>query len=222
MKLDQKTLTVLKSFSSINPSILFKQGNEIATVSPQKTILAKARIDQTFENRFAIYDLSRFLGIYSLFANPEIELGATSLSMKTEDRQVEYRFTDESNIVVPPEKDINLGAIDIQFNLTEAMISDIQKASGVLSSPEIAIKGDGKRLWLSTFNTKDKDSDTYKINLGETESNFKFVFKGENLRLIPQAYVVSATRKGIANFKGSTVVDVDYWITMEAKASSFD
>ena len=40
MKLSEQTIEVLQNFSSINQSLLFKEGNVLKTVSPQKTVLA--------------------------------------------------------------------------------------------------------------------------------------------------------------------------------------
>ena len=40
MKLSDKTISVLKNFSSINQSILFKEGNKLRTISVMKNILA--------------------------------------------------------------------------------------------------------------------------------------------------------------------------------------
>ena len=39
MKLSESTVEVLKNFSTINPSLVFKEGNILRTVSPQKNIL---------------------------------------------------------------------------------------------------------------------------------------------------------------------------------------
>ena len=39
MKLSDKTISVLKNFSSINQSILFKEGNKLRTISVMKNIL---------------------------------------------------------------------------------------------------------------------------------------------------------------------------------------
>ena len=57
MILDQRTLAILKNFATINPSIQFKVGSALATISPQKTVMARAKVDQEFERSFAIYDL---------------------------------------------------------------------------------------------------------------------------------------------------------------------
>jgi len=48
MKLSEKTLNILKNFSSINQSILVKQGNQLRTISVAKNILAEAEIKEDF------------------------------------------------------------------------------------------------------------------------------------------------------------------------------
>ena len=45
MKLSDKTFSLLKNFSSINQSILFKRGNTLRTMSVMKNILAEADIE---------------------------------------------------------------------------------------------------------------------------------------------------------------------------------
>ena len=66
MKLSEKTLNILKNFSSINQSILVKQGNQLRTISVAKNILAEAEIKEDFPRDFAIYDLNQFLNGLSL------------------------------------------------------------------------------------------------------------------------------------------------------------
>ena len=222
MKLETKTVQVLKNFSTINPSMLFKPGNVLATVSPTRSVLAKARIGQQFEKQFAIYDLSRFLSVMSLFDNPDIELNEQFATIRSNDRELEYRYADPSTIIAPPEKDLNLPTDDVSFALTAVNLADIQKALSALGMPEIAVVGDRKKMWLQVTDSKNSHGDSYKITLGTTTKKFKLVFKAENLKLIPQDYNVRITSKGISHFKGSTVVDIDYWITLEAKASSFE
>ena len=82
MKLSARTIQVLKSFAQINPSLIFTPGNEIKTVSPQKTILAKATIAETIPQQFAIYDLVKFLGVLSLFNDPDLEINEKFITIK--------------------------------------------------------------------------------------------------------------------------------------------
>ena len=46
MKLSAKTLSVLKNFAAINQSIVVKPGDTLATISQNKTIMAKATVPE--------------------------------------------------------------------------------------------------------------------------------------------------------------------------------
>ena len=61
MKLSDKTLSLLKNFSTINQSILFKKGTKLSTISVMKNILAEATIEEELPKDFGIYDLNQFL-----------------------------------------------------------------------------------------------------------------------------------------------------------------
>ena len=78
MKLSEKTLNILKNFSSINQSILVKQGNQLRTISVAKNILAEAEIKEDFPRDFAIYDLNQFLNGLSLHQDPEMDFSPDS------------------------------------------------------------------------------------------------------------------------------------------------
>lgn len=222
MKLDAKTLMVMKNFSSINPSLLFKPGNVISTVSPTKSVLAKARLDQSFEKQFAIYDLSRFIGVMSLFDDPTLDFRDNAVTILSGSRELTYRYADVSAIIAPKDGNVELPSVDVTFSMTAPILQDIQKALGALGMPEIAIVGDRERMWLQVTDSKNPTADSYKIFVGNTDKKFHMVFKAENLKLIPQDYSVEITSKGLSHFKGSQVVDVDYWIALEAKASKFE
>jgi len=75
MKLSDKTLTLLKNFSSINQSILFKEGNSLRTISVMKNILAEATIEEELPKDFGIYDLNQFLNGLNLHQNAELDFG---------------------------------------------------------------------------------------------------------------------------------------------------
>ena len=75
MKLSDKTLSLLKNFSSINQSILFKQGNKLRTISVMKNILAEATITEDIPQDFGIYDLNQFLNGLGLHNSPELDFG---------------------------------------------------------------------------------------------------------------------------------------------------
>lgn len=216
MKLDQRTLQVLKNFSSINPSILFRPGNVIRTITPTKTIFAKATLEQDFPSSFAIYDLSKFLSVLSLFDEPDLEIGEKSVVIRSGRKKVNYVFADPNTIVTPKEgKDVTLPPSIVSFELTNENLADATKALGILRHPEIAIVGDGESITLKTVNSKDPTADDYSIEVGETDKTFSAIFKAENFRLLPETYQVDITNQGISRFQSK---DVEYYIAVEANS----
>ena len=75
MQISDDTIEVLKNFGTINPSLSFKAGNTVRTVSEQKNILAQAEIGETLPVNFAIYELNQFLGLASLYDKPDFAFG---------------------------------------------------------------------------------------------------------------------------------------------------
>ena len=63
MKLSDRTVNLLRNFSTINQSILFKQGTKLRTISVMKNILAEATISEELPKDFGIYDLGQFLSL---------------------------------------------------------------------------------------------------------------------------------------------------------------
>ena len=217
MKLDTKTINVLKNFSNVNPSMLFKEGNVVSTISPNKTIMARAIVPANFANRFAIYNLGRFLSTLSLFEDPDLLF--TDRLVKISDskgRSVNYTFADESTIKTPPEKEIKLPSEDVSFSLTNGNLSEILKALGVLSLPEFAVVGDGSTVSLQAIDSKNPSGDTFSITVGVTDKTFRAIFKAENIKVIPGDYNVTLSSKGISHFSGP---EAEYWIAIEATST---
>lgn len=213
MKFDSKTLQVMKNFATINPSLQFKVGNVLKTISPSKTVLGVATVPNTFEKEFAIYDVSRFMSVLSLFNDPEIELGEKSLTVSSGDTSLKYLYAAPSTIIAPPEKELKLPSNDVQFTLTNEMFTAVSKAMGVLGLPGIAVVGDGANMYLQASDSKGKIEDKYSIKIGETDKKFNVIFKAENLKILPMNYEVSISSKGISQFKGE---DIEYWIATDA------
>ena len=73
MNLSNESVNILKNFSTINPSVWVNEGNTLRTVSPAKTIMASAVVDDDFPTPFGIYDLNQFLGTVGLLENPDFD-----------------------------------------------------------------------------------------------------------------------------------------------------
>jgi len=216
MNFDSRTLQILKNFSTINPSILFKPGSVLATISPTKTIMARAKINQTIESPFAIYDLSRFLSTLSLFENPELQVETGSMKIKQGSKKINYTFAEPSMIVSPPEKEIKLPDPEVEFTLSADNLQELLKALSVLSLPEIAVVGDGSSVSVQVLDSKNPSGDVYSVAVGETINTFRMIFKAENLKLLPGSYDVKISSKGLSHFNSP---EVEYYIAVEASST---
>jgi hypothetical protein len=220
MKLDPKTISILNNFSNISPSILFREGNVITTVSPAKTIMAKAVVPNSFDKRFAVYNLSRFIGTVSLFENPSLTFQEKSVNISgDENRSVNYYYADENTIKAAPEKEIVLPSVDIEFKLTDKSLKEVMRGAGVLGLPDIAVVGDGTNVKFQALDSKLSDGDVYSVNVGTTDKNFRLIFKVENfIKIMAADYDVKISSKGISHLKSN---DIEYWIALES-SSSYD
>jgi len=217
MKFDTKLIQLLKNFASINAGIVFKPGNVLATISQTKTILARAKIEQTIPTSFAIYDLNRFLSTLSLFENPSIDIKENEMVIKSGARKATYRFAAAEIIMAPPEKEIKFPDAEVEFDLLGADLQETIKALNVLGLPEIAVVGDGKNIMLQAIDSKNNSCDIYSTTVGETEDTFRMIFRAENLKMIPGSYKVLISSKGLSKFYND---DIEYYISVEA-ASTF-
>ena len=216
MKFSDATLDVLKNFSSINSSMLFRSGNTIRTISPQKTIMAKAEVDESFDKDFAIYDLPRFLGVMSLFEKPEVTLNDKEAVILDNSRKLVYTYADASTFATPPSKDVTFPDAEVNFTLKNEDLQKVQRAGNVLQLPEIAVVGDGTTIALKAYDSKNPTADSYVAIIGITNRVFNAIFKNENLKLIPADYDASVSSKGISKF---TSAKITYWIATEATST---
>lgn len=218
MKLDPRTITILKNFSSINSGLSVKKGNVISTINQGRSVLAKATIKDSFEKDFAIYDLNRFLATLSLFENPNIRLGEKSMNIYEKNQGVTYVYCESEFILNPPDKNLDIDKGDFSFKLTADKFQSLLKASAVMKLPNISVVGDGESIAIQALDSLNPTGDVFTIILGETDQTFNAVFKTELFKMINEDYNVEITKEGIAQFSGSDIV---YWITVERKLSTF-
>ena len=216
MQISSSTITVLKNFSSINPSIVIKEGNVIETISSSKTIKAKARVDTTFPRRFAMYNLNKLISMVSLFDKPEVTFDDNSLTVSDGAKSTHLTYSDESTIIKPPEKEIKLPSVDVSVSVTDGNIKDVEKALGVLSVPDIIISGDGSKIYLQAADSKNPTGDSYSIDIGSTDKTFRAIFKAENIKVLPGDYTIEICSKGISKFYND---DVEYFIAVESSST---
>lgn len=218
MKLSVRTIQLLKNFANINQSILIRPGNALATMSPSKTVFARATVEESFPKEFAIYDLSKFLSAISLFEDPEFKFKDGHVQIAEGKQSIKYTGADPSFIQAAPAQDITPPDQITKFDMPAGVLINVSKAMNVLQLPEFTIRADGERLSVSSSNEKNSATDMYDNVVGDTDKVFNIVFKAENMKLITADYEVTITKR-MGIFK---TVDVSYYIACESNSSFED
>ena len=218
MKLSEQTIEVLQNFSTINQSLLFKSGDVLRTVSPQKTVLAEVTVPDNFESEFGIYDLGQFLSAMTLIDDAELNLGDNSMNINNGNgMSITYRYADPSMIVTPPEKGIALPDIDAEFSLSDTILKNVLQAARVLGLPDIIVEGDGTNISISAGDSKNSSMNNYSQNIVESDSTFRHVFKVDNMKMTMLQYNVEISTKGISKFYTEDG-NATYYIATESRS----
>ena len=215
MKLSKSTLDILKNFSTINQSILFKQGSKLRTISVMKNILAEVTIDEEAPKDFGIYDLSQFLNGLSLHNDPELDFANDGHVVIKEGRmRSKYYFADPNVIITPPEKPITLPSEDVAFELSTEQLDKLLKAAAIYQLPDLAVVGGEGVVKVLVRDKKNDTSNSFSIIVGETEKEFSFNFKVENIKILPGTYNVVVSSKLLSRFSSKNH-DLVYYIALE-------
>ena len=215
MKLSESTLSLLKNFSTINQSILFKQGSRLRTISVMKNILAEATINEEFPKDFGIYDLNQYLNGLALHNNPELNFEADNYVVIKEGRsRAKYFFADPSVIITPPDKSIELPSEDVTFDLSTDQLDKLLKAAAIYQLPDLSVVGGDGVVKVLVRDKKNDTSNDFSIVVGETDSTFSFNFKVENIKILPGTYTVVVSQKLLSRFTNKNQ-DLIYYIALE-------
>tara|TARA_Y100000401_G_scaffold115880_1_gene120422 strand:+ start:4440 stop:5111 length:672 start_codon:yes stop_codon:yes gene_type:complete len=216
MKLGKQTIDILKNFSSINSSIVIEEGNVLQTISAMKNILAKAEVTDTFEKRFAIYDLVEFLNIATdpIYDGAEYKFNEVAVGIEGGSAKTKYYYADESTIVSPT-KQITMPDTEIEFLLNESDVKTIQRHSSIMGKSDIQLRSHNGEIVASVMDKKDPTSNSFELSLGDAgDESFTMYFKVENLRLFDGDYDAKISSQSISHFS-HTEIDLQYWIALE-------
>ena len=218
MFLSPDTVQVLKNLSTINQSVLIKPGKRLRSMSIMKNILVEADITEEFTRDVAIYDLNQFLNCLSLIPGAEVNLEENSIEISDGSNTIEYRYSDPSVIIAPPDKKLTLPSEDVCVVLSEEHLDTVKKAAAVLQIPDVSLIGDGNEIRLTVRDKKNSGSNAYSILVGETDQVFAAHIKVENLKVLPGDYDVIVSSKNLAKFTSHSR-PVSYFIAIEPDSS---
>lgn len=214
--LTKETRDIIQSFSRINNSIVIKPGNRIRTLSVNKNILASADVTELFTRQVAIYDVGSFVETVKFFDQPKLVTDNDDYVLITENtdtsKRSKYYYADPDVIIQPPDQDISLPDIEVQFEMTGKQLQSIVTMANIHKVPDICVYGDGQTISICTTDKKNDTSNVYSMDVGQTDKDFCYCFKAENLVLLIRDYKVSISGKNVAMFDGGSV---RYWVALE-------
>jgi len=219
--LSNRTLDVLKNFSTINSNILVKPGNVLTTISPIKNVMAEATVEENFDTEFGIWDLGKFLGTISLFDKPEFEFynNHVIISDGNNNSEVTYYYS-EPKLLTTVNKKINMPEAVVKCTLSQTVFNDILRAAAVLQVLDIAIRSSGDKIEIVALDKADSTTNNYSVTLCDNPNNdsFTFYFKAENLKMLPGDYDVSISDKVVSQFNKIND-DLTYWVALESDST---
>jgi len=213
--ISKSTVEVLKNFCSINKSIVIKPGNQVATLSINKNILAIAEVEESFDSQISIYDLGVFLGGLSLFDSPKIDTTQSNYVTVSDQRgksKTRFFYADPDIITQPPEKEINIPSEDVKFRLEAGVLQQLQRAASVYQLPDLCLFCSDGTMNLCVTDKKNDTSNSYSVEVGESDDEFCYCFKVENLKLLAGDYNVTISKQNVALFQGD---GIKYFIALE-------
>jgi len=217
--LSKTTLSVLKNFSTLNSNILVKPGNVLRTITPSKNGMAEVTIEETFDVEFGIWDLSKFLGVISLFSAPKFEFGEKSVVIHGGNGSRVTYFYSEPRLLTTPTKNVNMPSISLSVDITEKTFAELQKASSVLQLPDLSFVNENDRIMAVVSDLQDPTTNNYKVDVGANKSNSEFSlnFKMENIKILPGDYTIEFSKNVVGQFTNETL-DLKYWFAMETNS----
>lgn len=211
MKLSKRTLAILKNFASINQSIVVKPGNKIETISNVKDIFAKVEVDETFEGSFAIYDLNEFLGVVSLFEDPDFDFQDGHVIISQGKMKQKYYYADPSVITSPPEKGVTLPSVEVKAEMKKEQWGvAIRAASANNASTLTFTNGD---ILLHDKGVPNSNNFVFEnVSTTDQEAEYNLSISVEKLKMIQDDYNIEICSKGLSHFSGSQ--GIEYFIAL--------
>jgi hypothetical protein len=158
-----------------------------------------------------------------MFDDPELTPGDSFVEIRQGNEKINYICAEPSLIRTPPEKEISLPAVDVQFELKNETINRVLKGMAITGANALCITGEDGKIFLEakTINTSKTQpastgAPTYRAEVGTTDKKFSFIIMADNFKLLTGDYNVSVSRSGLSYFSST---DVEYWIAVEANSS---
>ena len=217
MKLSDNTLSVLKNFASINSGVVLNPGKVQKTISPEKSILVEATLEDDIPTQFGIYDLNQFLSNLTLVKNTEITFDKDAVTIFDGEMSFNYLACSPNLVITPPDKELTLKTVDVKFTLLNSSFQNWIKRAVLNSIPNLSVIGKNGELLIKIHEKANDTSNHGSVKIGDyAGKDFVATFKTENLKLLPDDYTVEVQAGAFAKFTNQNNT-LTYFVALETK-----
>ena len=118
-------------------------------------------------------------------------------------------------IIAPPEKDITMPNPEIVFDISTELLSKLQKASAVLSLPDLVLESNGTVVTLTVRDKKNPTTNNFsEVIMDGDGQTYSMNFKMENIKVVKDEYTVYVSSKGLSHFVAKNK-GLEYFIALE-------
>lgn len=215
MRLTKETYNILKNFAAINSNILIHPGNVLKTMSAGKNIYVEARVAEDFDTSVPIWDLNKFLGVISMFANPDLEFHDTYVVISNGRSSVKY-FYSEPTLLTVPTREFKMPKTTVKFDLDEKDLNEVLKAASILQVSDFNLVGGDGKFVITVNDSSQSTSNSFEIVLDENYSGPEFdgTINVSEIKMIPGSYSVELTDSVISKFSHKTL-DLSYYVAIK-------
>ena len=192
--ISKQTVSVLKNFANINGSILIKEGNQIATVSPARNIFARYTAEETFPVNIPLYDLNDLIASLSLFESAEVDFKAKHMVINGDNQKMKYVYSPENTVSEAPSisEDL-LSNPKVTFDINQESIAKLLRAASVVGGNVISFIKKGDTTTVVAHDRHNPDANRYEITLNDVDydGDFSVLVLVENVKTLPLDFTVS-------------------------------
>jgi hypothetical protein len=201
MRLSKETVAILKNFAAINSNIIIKPGDKLVTVAPSYNIYAEAKVEEQFETEIPIWDLNQFLGIISMFSNPDLEFEDKYVDISNGRSSVRYYYSDPALLKVP-KKHLNTPKEIGSFHLNEDHLNELVKAANILQVSDVKITAKNGTVSIYVDDSNNDTSNSFSILVDENYEGEDYSGKinVSEMRFVPGSYKVYLTSTIMTKF----------------------
>nr|AAQ63953.1 gp45 sliding clamp [Aeromonas phage 44RR2.8t] len=206
MKLSKETLSIMKNFAAINPSLRLVPGDFIMTKSINGVAYAEATIADEIDSELNIYDLPNFLSILGQLGDGS-EITLSNGDIVIHNGRAKVNLPDaEGNAIIVPKQRLRMPPPDVEFDLKAEDLAEILKISRAVGADRMAITNRDDHIVVDTFSEADGDNPRtrYSVHcaLMKVPNNFSFVINLDNVSVVIADYKINISSKGAAQFQG--------------------